>query len=253
MSDVGLLVLAAGRGSRMREYTVHNPKCLVEFRGRPFLDWQVRASNLAGVNDVHIISGYLHERLPRKFSQTFNDQWATTNSAFSLFLFDSNRWSSTIVSYSDLIYPAEAVECLIDSGSITVLFDINWLDLWSRRFEQVSSDAESFRVDESGRITEIGELGHDPARIQGQFMGLFHLDRQGWSVLKDVYLSLDYIDRRNVDITSLLAHAISRGVTVKGVKYDKPWGEIDSPEDLILYQTDPTFLDLRNAIERMNS
>jgi len=221
----------------------------VEFRGRTLLDWQVHAAKLAGINDVHIVSGYLREKLPAKFSQTFNDQWATTNSAFSLFLFEPTRWSSIVISYSDLIYPAEAIKRLIGSGPITVLFDANWFDLWSRRFDEISSDAESFRIDEADRITEIGQRGHDTDRIQGQFMGLFHLDRQGWSDLREVFLSLGHVERRMIDMTSLLSRAISLGVIVEGVKYDRPWGEIDSPEDLILYRTDPAFIDLRTSLE----
>ncbi|PPD19288.1 MAG: nucleotidyl transferase, partial [Methylobacter sp.] len=37
------IILAAGRGSRMKDLTEACPKCLVKLRGRPLLAWQLEA------------------------------------------------------------------------------------------------------------------------------------------------------------------------------------------------------------------
>lgn len=52
------IILAAGMGSRLRPITLDVPKCLVQVAGRPILDWQLSAFELAGVTDVTVVAGY---------------------------------------------------------------------------------------------------------------------------------------------------------------------------------------------------
>ena len=42
------IILAAGRGSRMGNLTEEKPKCLIDFRGRPLLNWQLKQSRVLG-------------------------------------------------------------------------------------------------------------------------------------------------------------------------------------------------------------
>ena len=37
------IILAAGRGSRMKNLTDEKPKCLIELHGKALLDWQIQA------------------------------------------------------------------------------------------------------------------------------------------------------------------------------------------------------------------
>ena len=37
------IILAAGRGSRMKDMTDEKPKCLVKLHGKPLLEWQINA------------------------------------------------------------------------------------------------------------------------------------------------------------------------------------------------------------------
>ena len=37
------IILAAGRGTRMRELTQYTPKPLLQVQGRPILEWSLRA------------------------------------------------------------------------------------------------------------------------------------------------------------------------------------------------------------------
>ena len=52
------VVLAAGRGTRMRELTVDLPKPMIEVRGKPVLQHIVEGLRDAGVRDFLIIVGY---------------------------------------------------------------------------------------------------------------------------------------------------------------------------------------------------
>jgi MurNAc alpha-1-phosphate uridylyltransferase len=57
------IVLAAGRGERMRPLTDHTPKPLLAVRGKPLIEWHLEALADAGVRDVVVNTAWLEERI----------------------------------------------------------------------------------------------------------------------------------------------------------------------------------------------
>ena len=57
------VLLAAGRGKRQRPYTDVTPKPLLEVKGRPTLDFVLRAAAKAGVERVCIVTNHLEEKI----------------------------------------------------------------------------------------------------------------------------------------------------------------------------------------------
>ena len=53
------VVLAAGRGRRLRPHTDHTPKPLLPVNGRPTLDFVLTALARAGVTDLCLVTHYL--------------------------------------------------------------------------------------------------------------------------------------------------------------------------------------------------
>ena len=79
------IILAAGRGSRMKDLTDERPKCLVELRGKPLLEWQLEALREAGINEIAIVTGYKRELLVnRGLTEFHNPRWAETQMVSSL-------------------------------------------------------------------------------------------------------------------------------------------------------------------------
>ena len=56
------IVLAAGRGKRMRPLTDHTPKPLLPVHGKPLIEWHLRALARAGVREVVINTAWLEDR-----------------------------------------------------------------------------------------------------------------------------------------------------------------------------------------------
>jgi NDP-sugar pyrophosphorylase family protein len=52
------VILAAGRGTRMRELTAEIPKPMIEVRGKPVLQHIVEGLRVAGIRDCLLVVGY---------------------------------------------------------------------------------------------------------------------------------------------------------------------------------------------------
>ena len=57
------MILAAGRGERMRPLTDHTPKPLLPVRGRPLIVWHIEALARAGVREIVINTAWLEDRI----------------------------------------------------------------------------------------------------------------------------------------------------------------------------------------------
>src|SRR6478672_6486009 len=58
------MVLAAGRGERMRPLTDHTPKPLLPAHGKPLIEWHLDALARDGIREVVINTAWLEEQIP---------------------------------------------------------------------------------------------------------------------------------------------------------------------------------------------
>ena len=72
--NVPALLLAAGRGERMRPLTDTTPKPLLRVQGQPLLQWHLQALASAGVEKVVINTAWLGEQISNHFSSIFELQ-----------------------------------------------------------------------------------------------------------------------------------------------------------------------------------
>jgi choline kinase len=234
------LILAAGRGSRMGSLSDERPKCLVELQGQPLLARQIAALRAGGATEIGIVRGYRADKL--RFSGiTFfdNERWAETNMVMSLVA--AAEWlrsAPTIVSYADIFYRGDLVRGLADAaGSLVITYDRSWRRLWSRRFVDPLSDAETFRTDEEGRLREIGGKTDRIEDIQGQYMGLLKFTPPAWRAVESLLSGLDPLVRDRLDMTGLLRRLLAANtLSIHTHATDGQWGEIDNPGDVELYQ-----------------
>jgi N-acetyl-alpha-D-muramate 1-phosphate uridylyltransferase len=68
------IVLAAGRGERMRPLTDHCPKPLLEVQGKPLMQYHLEALTRAGVGSVVVNTAWLGDQIEAKFSSHFGLQ-----------------------------------------------------------------------------------------------------------------------------------------------------------------------------------
>ncbi|WP_347927286.1 phosphocholine cytidylyltransferase family protein [Pseudomonas helvetica] len=234
------IILAAGRGSRMKSLTDERPKCMVELRGKTLLEWQLVALRAAGVSEIAIVTGYKRELLADQGLIEFhNSRWAQTNMVSSLAC--AEAWLQAepcIVSYSDIFYSPAAVQSLMTcKASLAVTYDPNWLELWTQRFGNPLLDAETFRLTPADTLAEIGNKPESADDIQGQYMGLLRFTPEGWAEVIRLRSALTPEQCDKVHMTNTLQQVIDAGrVPIHAIPYTGEWGEVDSSEDLSLYQ-----------------
>ena len=101
------IILAAGKGTRLRPITYQKPKCLVEVNGKPILRYQLDGFIKAKVDLIIIVIGYLGEKI-RRYIETLpkhmrshiliveNKEYEVTNNMYSLKLALDDILSSSI-------------------------------------------------------------------------------------------------------------------------------------------------------------
>jgi len=234
------LILAAGRGSRMGALGDVRPKCLVELDGRPLLDRQLAALRAGGARDIGIVRGYRKDMLADPALTYFdNDRWSETNMVMSLAC--AAEWlraGPVIVSYADIFYRGDLIRGLAGApGSLVITYDRRWRELWTRRFADPLSDAETFRIDGAGRLLEIGGKTADIEDIQGQYMGLLKFTPQAWTRIEELLSSLEPAVRDKLDMTGLIRRLLAGGaLAISTHATEGQWGEIDNAGDVALYQ-----------------
>lgn len=237
------IILAAGRGSRMKALTDERPKCLVEVHGKLLLDWQLDALKGAGISEIGVVTGYKRELLVnRGLIEFHNPHWAATQMVSSLCC--AQEWLNAgpcIVSYSDIFYETQAVVSLADiSADLAITYDPNWHRLWSARFDDPLADAETFRLSDGNKLVEIGNKPRTVAAVQGQYMGLLRFTPKSWAEVQRIRSTLSSSECAKMHMTGTLQKVIDAGnIQILAVPYDQAWGEVDSADDLIAYRDEP--------------
>jgi L-glutamine-phosphate cytidylyltransferase len=234
---VRALILAAGRGARLRPLTDDRPKCLVQLAGRALLDWQLDALRAAGIATIAIVVGWRHRHVRYAGVTRFvNRSWRRTDMIASLLA--ARAWlriGPCIVAYGDVVYHPDIVRRLAAAPhDVAISYDRAWRALWRARFRRPEDDAESLQV-VRGRVRAIGGRVTDVRAVDGQFMGLLRLTPQGLASLEAVAAASPRAGAR-LQTTQCLAALAASGVAVGAVPVRGRWCEVDSTTDLELYE-----------------
>lgn len=243
---MNLIILAAGRGTRLHPLTEDRPKCAVEIDGRSILDWQVDAAAASGIDDVVVVGGHEIDRLRSRTDIRLleNEEFASTNMVATLARAEAAFGTGFVMSYGDIVYEHGVLEQLLsfsDDHPVAVVVDTQWREYWQERFDDPLTDAESLRLASDGRILELGQRVTDIDEIEAQYIGLVRFTASGVSVLRDALARLREAEVAGrptgrsfstMYMTDLLQLLIDDGHAVTAVPIQGGWAEIDTLHDL---------------------
>lgn len=153
------VILAAGIASRLRPLTDDTPKCLLKVGSKNLLERTIDALILNGINDIVIVTGYLHEKIEQFVTVTYpelnveyiyNQRYESTNNIYSLWLTkDSVKDQDVLLLDSDILFDPAIIARLLASGHLNCLA-VNKHDLGEEEIKVI--------VDSTNRITEISKV-----------------------------------------------------------------------------------------------
>ena len=104
------------------------------------------------------------------------------------------------------------------------------------------SDAETLKMDDDSRLTEIGRRPSSYTEIQAQYMGLIKLSQHGSKAVMEQWDSFTehtlFMGRTAamMYMTDLLEALIGAGASIEAVPVEHGWLEIDTVTDLERYE-----------------
>ena len=170
-----IVILVAGRGSRMGRLTKNKPKSFIKInKKKRLIDKVIENFESLGFKKITIITGYKSDQFNqfKKINKIKNDKWKTTNIFGSLNCADEilSKYQC-IISYADILYDKKAIEILkkskIKRGIVILSFQF-WKKYWQERFNKPLKDLETFKVDSKNQLLEIGDRTNSYKNIENE-------------------------------------------------------------------------------------
>ncbi len=242
-----VIILAAGKGSRMGELTAHIPKCMIKFKGKPIFEYTLQAlRNHKSIDEIVIIRGYHSEKINYP-NIKYYDIIHSHNMVETLFIAKEELNDDVIILYGDIIISQNIISLLAESTyDISVCIDEYWKDLHKLRFNNISDDLESCVIDKNSNIINIGEKNPKVEDVMGQYFGAVRLNSKGCEIFQSFYERekskedalqnwMHGRDFNSIYMTDFLQGLIDEGSNIKAIMCNKGWLEFDSENDLNCY------------------
>jgi NDP-sugar pyrophosphorylase family protein len=213
------VILAAGRGTRMKELTEHTPKPLLVVGGKTLLEHQFDIMP-PDVHEVIILVGYLGKMVREKYGNEYNgmkityvEQETLDGTGGALWLAQSHLEDTFIVTCADNICAAEDVAAASCNPWAVVGLEVDEM-----------GNAAKMVINETDHVIDILEVGQHDKSPGFLNTGLYALDRRvfNYPLVPKSPGSIEYGLPQTLVNSGLPLHLIKASF----------WIEITAPEDL---------------------
>jgi N-acetyl-alpha-D-muramate 1-phosphate uridylyltransferase len=259
------LILAAGRGERMRPLTDHTPKPLLDVRGQPLMQWGMQALAAGGFTDFVINTAWLGEKISTHFGEKIDLKIDLQPAYLLPKQLSKNEQNSHESTFVNICYSHEArdfggaletaggivraLPMLCETDSDDAANDVFWVlagDVFAPDFVFSQDAVEQFKA--SGKLAHIWLVPNPEHNLRGDF-GM----QAGGLVLNDAaekytfstialyrksLFSLPYCDipvGNPEGVKAALAPLLRKAIAaqqVSGELYTGTWTDVGTPERL---------------------
>ncbi len=249
---VTAVILCAGQSQGLLPLTEELPKPMLDIKGKTILERQIDVLNACGVKEVAVVRGYKKDAIKIPNARFYdNDEFATTNEAFSLFRAAKELKGPFLFLYGDILFERSHLEKLLKSpADVSIVVDRAYGETGRPESNRGAPDLVTLKdAQESGYRFLGAEAPHQVARVgraiapasaNGEFVGMAMFSAKGARALTDCYQQLSETQKgtfheadslRSASFTDLVQELIDRGNEVRAIDVYKGWLEIDTFED----------------------
>ena len=146
------MILAAGRGERMRPLTDATPKPLLKVRGKPLMQWPLEALTRGGFTDVLINTAWLGAQIEQAFGPVFSPNVSITYSH------EGRDFGAALETAGGIV------------RALPLLDEIFWVlagDVFAPDFEFTQAAVEQFTA--SGKLAHLWLVPNPDHNLRGDF------------------------------------------------------------------------------------
>ena len=235
-----LLILAAGRGSRLGELTNERPKGLLKINGKSLVQRQIDIiKKELEIEKINIATGYKSENFLeiKNVGRILIKNWDKFNmvgtflNAIKFKEIDLSK--DLLLTYSDILLKENFFNNFKFKNKFNIILPIidDWKKQWENRYDDPLSDLETLKFDSNFNLTEIGGKPNSFDEIMGQFSGVIFIPRNQIEIFVKV-ANLIFLKNSNADMTFLLYSLLKQDILIQVSRVpDSTWYEIDTLKD----------------------
>ncbi len=226
------IILAAGKGERLKPITETRPKPLIPVLGKPLLEWWISELSKRGIERITVVVSYMHELIARKvreYERQYNvrvklvEQGEPLGTGHALLCAlkaeDEEKEDSVLVCYADVF---------LDFSYIDAMLKLEKECMLGVRVEDIS-EYGALRIDSSGKLLRIEEKVNEkkPGLING---GVYVLP----SNVRDFLEKLKLSPRGEYELTDAINAMVDKGHEIRVVEIDSSfWVDVGRPWNIL--------------------
>ncbi len=221
------IVLAAGEGTRLRPFTLSQPKVMIPIANKPILEYVIESLSQCDISDITLVVGYKKEKVMNYFESgkkfgvnlTYVEQPQQLGTAHAIKLAENSISNNFLVLNGDNLISAQTIRDAIDdmSGDVTLLLTIK-------------ENVKGYGVvtTEGNKVTQVIEK---PGTDVSHFIntGVYIFSPMVFDEIPYTKISL----RGEYEITDTIQRMIDKQYDVKGVHTKSTWIDASYPWDLL--------------------
>ncbi len=234
------VILAAGLGSRLRPITDEMPKAMVPVNEVPIIDRMIKKIAMAGVKEVVVVTGYMHDKLLAHLSNSKskiarnavvvkNDKYDTWGNFYSLLVAKEAIGGADFIKFDgDVVLDDKIIPALLEGAGDLVLA----IEKGGMLSGKIGAEEMKIGKDDDGRVVKLSKK-IDPRTCSGESIGI---EKVSSTIASELFAELEAMiaDEETDDYYErAYQRLIDKGLTCGTVDItDHEWYEIDTIEDL---------------------
>ncbi len=228
------IILSAGQGSRLLPLTQDRPKCLLPIGPRTLIEWQVRAIEACGINDISVVIGFKSEMMEAELARLarpgttlrpiFNPFYKVADNLGSCWLAREQMQGDFLLVNGDTLFETALLQKVLASpkANITVTVD-----------RKPAYDEDDMKVRrEDGQLKAIGKkLPLDT--VNAESIGMLLFRDQGPALFRNAVEGFMRTPEGATVWYLQVIHALAQRERIDTALIEGlQWGEVDFPPDL---------------------